>query len=230
MLPCKNVRMNQPRALVPAFIMLLLALSISPMCLADSDLVLPEGTRITLQLNNQLSTKTNSEGDSFDAVVMVPVYLGDRMVIPKGSVVAGSISRIIRPGRFKGKAVMNLLFQTISIPGRGKMPITATLVKVDPEGNAGIRSEGTVIGEGSAGSDMAKVITPGLVGAGIGTLAGGGKGAGIGAGVGGAIGRATVFTSRGKDIEVMRGSTLDISLDRPLVLSSEGGGTAARNR
>jgi hypothetical protein len=229
MVPCKNGEMKRFRRLTPG-LMVLLALAISPICLANSDTVIPEGTRITLQLNDYLSTKTNSEGDSFDAVVMIPVYVGDRMVIPKGSVVTGSISRIIRPGRFKGKAVMNLLFQSIKIRGRGQMPIVATLVKVEPEGNGEISSEGSVRGEGSAGSDIAKVITPGLVGAGIGTLAGGGKGAGIGAGVGTAIGLATVFTSRGKDLEVRRGSTLDISLDRPLTLPSGEEGAAARTR
>jgi hypothetical protein len=229
MLQCKNGKMKRLRRLTPGFVFLL-ALTTSPICLANSDTVIPEGTRITLQLNDQLSTKANSEGDSFDAVVVIPVYLGDRMVIPKGSVVTGSISRIIRPGRFKGKAVMNLVFQSINIRGRGQMPIFATLVKVDSEGNGGIGPEGSVTGEGSAGSDIVKVITPGVVGAGIGTLAGGGKGAGIGAGVGTAIGLATVFTSRGKDLEVRRGSTLDISLDRPLTLSSGEEGATVRTR
>jgi hypothetical protein len=125
---------------------------------------------------------------------------------------------------------MNLLFQSITIPGRGQIPIVATLVRVDPEGNGGIRSEGSLEGESSTGSDVGRVITPGLAGAGIGTVAGGGKGAGIGAAVGAAVGLATVFTSRGKDLEVRRGSTLDISLDRPLTIPSEGEDTAARNR
>jgi hypothetical protein len=229
MLLCKNKEMKQFRSFTLG-LALMLALAMCQVCLAGSDTVLPEGTKITLQLNDHLSTKANSEGDSFTAVVMFPVYLGDRMVIPKGSVVKGSISRIIRPGRFKGKAVMNLLFQSIDIPGRGQLPIVAALDKVDPEGNGGIGSEGSITGEGSAGSDIAKVITPGVVGAGIGTLAGGGKGAGIGAGVGAAIGLATVFSSRGKDLEVRRGSTLDISLDRPLTLPFVEDGAAARTR
>lgn len=201
---------------------LIFVLLLSPIAQAAADIVLPEGTRITLQLNNTLSTKTNSEGDAFTAVVTMPVYLGNQMVIPKGSVVNGSISRILRPGRFKGKAIMNLIFQSISIPGRGQMAIAATLVRVDAEGNRGIHSEGRIEGENSAGSDIGKVAAPGLAGAGIGTIAGGGKGAGIGAGVGAAVGLATVFTSRGKDIEVQRGSSLDILLDHPLTISSEG--------
>jgi len=201
-----------------------------PISLAAADTVLPETTRITLQLNKHLSTKVNSEGDSFTAYVTIPVSLGQRIVIPKGSVVTGSVSRIIRPGRFKGKAVMNVLFQSIEIPGRGQLPIAASLARMDQEGNGGVRSEGTVEGEGSAGSDIGRIVMPGIVGAGVGTLAGGGKGAAIGTGIGAAIGLATVFATRGKEIEVPRGSTLDIILDKPLVIPSEEDDAAAGTR
>ncbi len=197
---------------------------------AALDITVPEGTVIGLQLNNNLSTKTNSEGDSFTAVVMTPIFLDDQIAIPKGSIVTGSISRILRPGRFKGKAVLNLLFQSIDIPGRGQLPIVATLVSVDSEGNEGVHSEGGIEGKSSRKGDTAKVIAPGVAGAAIGTLAGGGKGAGVGAGVGIAVGLASVFTSRGNDIELSKGSTLDISLDRPITLSSEGENAINRNR
>ena len=192
-----------------------------PQVLLSADMTLPEGTRVYLQLNTPLSTRTSSEGDTFTAVVTEPVSIGEKIVIPKGSDVTGSVSRIQRPGRFKGKAVMTLQFQSISIPGRGQLPIVASLIGVDREGNRGINDEGTIVGEGSEGRDAGRVIVPGLAGAGIGTLAGGGKGAGIGAGVGVSIGLASVFTSRGKDIEIRRGATLDISLDKPLVIPPE---------
>ena len=208
----------------------MLALSMQPVSLAAADTVLPETTRITLQLNKHLSTKVNSEGDSFTAYVTIPISIGQRIVIPKGSVVTGSVSRIIRPGRFKGKAVMNVLFQSIEIPGRGQLPIAASLARMDQEGNGGVRSEGTVEGEGSAGSDIGRIVMPGIVGAGVGTLAGGGKGAAIGTGIGAAIGLATVFATRGKEIEVPRGSTLDIILDKPLVIPSEEEDAAAGTR
>lgn len=197
---------------------------------AASDIAVPEGTVIGLQLNNHLSTKTNSEGDSFTAVVTTPIFLDDRLAIPKGSTVTGSISRILRPGRFKGKAVLNLLFQSIDIPGYGQLPIVATLVNVDSEGKESVHSEGGIEGKGSRKGDTVRVIAPGVAGAGVGTLAGGGKGAGIGAGVGIAIGLASVFTSRGNDIELNKGSTLDISLDRAITLSSKGENAANRNR
>ena len=212
----KNNKMKQFCLYKLGIIALLFALQTTELSQAG-DFVLPEGTRIILQLNNQLSTKSSNEGESFTAYVIAPVMYLDRMIIPKGSIVNGSISRIIRPGRFKGKAGMFLLFQSISIPGRGLTPITASPIKINAEGNNTIRSEGKIEGEGSVGNDVQKTLTPGLAGAGIGAIAGGARGAGIGAGAGVAI--ATVFTSRGKDLELRRGATLEISLDRPLSIA-----------
>ncbi len=229
MSPCNN---NKMRRVSPFLLssLLLTALLMQSASIAASDTVLPEKTRITLQLNNKLSTRVNSEGDAFTAYVTAPVLIGDKIVIPKGSVVTGSISRIIRPGRFKGKAVLNVLFQSIEIPGRGQVPIAASLARMDADGEAGIRSEGTVVGEGSEGNDIGRVVMPGIVGAGVGTLAGGGKGAAIGGGIGAAIGLAAVFATRGKEIEVPRGSTLDITLDKPLAIPPEETGFTAGNR
>jgi hypothetical protein len=208
----------------------MLAILLPSVSLPAADTILPEKTLITLQLNNPLSTRVNSEGDAFTAVVTSPVSVADRIVIPKGSEVTGSVSRILRPGRFKGKAVMNLLFQSISIPGRGQLPIAASLVGVNSEGSEKVRSEGTVEAGSSGTSDAGRVVIPGLAGAGVGALAGGGKGAAIGAGVGSAVGLAAVFATRGNEIEIRRGSTLDISLDQPLVISPRDEDLSDKNR
>jgi hypothetical protein len=227
MWPCNNESMKQRRSLTLG-LTLLLVLFLPPVSLASGDTILPEGTRISLQLNNGLSTKANSEGDTFKAIITEPVNIGDQVVIPKGSYVTGSISRIQRPGRFKGKAEMTLLFQSVSIRGRAQdLPIVASLVDVE---KVGINMEGTIEGESSEGRDAARVLTPTLIGAGIGGLTGGRKSAGIGAGVGAIVGLATVFTSRGKDIEIPLGSAMDIVLDKALTIPAETDGAAARVR
>lgn len=196
----------------------------------NSEITLNEGTHIALRLNDYLSTKLSNEGETFTAEVISPIYQGDRLVIPKGSSVSGSISRIVRPGRFRGKALMTVIFHSIRIPGRAEIPLVASLANVEPEGAIGLKSEGAAIeGEGSKGRDAARVAKPGLVGAGIGTLVNGSKGAAIGGGIGAVVGLATVFSTRGKDLEVRRGSTLDIVLDRPLVVAVEGEGVVARS-
>jgi hypothetical protein len=55
-----------------------------------SEIVVGEGTRMSLQLNDYLSTKLNNEGDTFTATVTAPIYLKDRLIIPKGSIISGS--------------------------------------------------------------------------------------------------------------------------------------------
>src|SRR5260370_42576815 len=54
-----------------------------------------------------------------------------------------------------------------------------------------------------------------------GRAAGAGKGAGIGAGVGAAAGLAAVLLTRGPELELPRGTTVDVTLDRPLYLDSD---------
>jgi hypothetical protein len=196
----------------------------------SAEAIIPQGTRISLQLSDGLSTKLNHEGDAFSAVTREPISVGDHLVIPKGSVVSGSISRIVRPGRFKGKAVMNLLFQSIRIPGHGQLAIVASLTGIDDEAGGTVYSEGRIEGKGSEGKDAAQVVKPGLIGGGIGGLTGGGKGAAIGAGVGAAVGLATVFGTRGKDLEFRRGISMEITLDRQLLVTPEGEGSTLRNR
>ncbi len=185
-----------------------------------TEIVLPEGTRISLALNDDLSTKQNHQGDPFTATVTNPVYLRERVIIPKGSTVAGSVCRILRPGRFNGKAQMNLMFSSIRLADSSKeLPITASLAPPpDKEGNTKPQGEGTLTADGSKGKDVAKVAAPTISGAGLGGIVGGGKGAAIGAGVGAAVGLASILAGRGKDLELRRGAAIDIQLDVPLTI------------
>jgi hypothetical protein len=191
---------------------------------------LGEGTRIVLRLNDYLSTKSNSEGDTFTAEVVVPVYQGEKLIIPKGSIVTGSVPRVLRPGRFRGKAELHLMFESIRVARRGPLALSASLASVDTEGNSGTKAEGSIEGEGSKGRDAGQVAKPGAAGAGIGALVGGGKGAAIGAGIGAAVGLATIFSTRGKDLELRRGTQLEIVLDRALVVPLEAELTGGHNR
>jgi len=205
---------------ISAKLLISMALLLAPaaaVAQSGGEWVLAEGTQLKLQLNDYLSTKLNNEGDAFTATVTEAVYIKERLAIPKGSTVSGSVSRVLRPGRFKGKAMMNLLFTSIHIPGAaGPLPMIATLVGLDPEGGARTQSEGTIQGPDSKGRDAVRVGAPTAGGAAVGGIVGGGKGAAIGAGVGAVIGLASVLSGRGKDLEIKKGSLMEIVLDRPL--------------
>ncbi len=202
MISCKNWGMNQRVRLGP---LLALALLTSAVCAAAGDAALPRGTRITLQLNHTLGTRSSGEGDPFTAVVTTSVYRQGRIAIPKGSVVGGSVARVLRPGRLKGKALLDLEFQSISIPGRGEREIVATLLRIDAEGGAnraGTEKANRALPAGGAGDDARR----------------------DGARRDGALSvgeQGSVFSSQGRDLEIPRGSTLDILLERPLPIPGE---------
>ncbi|NLV30687.1 MAG: hypothetical protein GXY47_05970 [Acidobacteria bacterium] len=184
--------MKKSFGLIPVLVSALLASGISA---AATDAVLPRGTRITLQLNNTLGTRSSGEGDPFTAVVTTPVYHKGGIAVPKGSVVGGSVARVVRPGRLKGKAILDLQFRSISIPGRGEREIAALLVRIDAEGSPESSS-----GRGKEGAPPSGA-------------------AGDAPRVGD---RGSVFSSEGRDLEIHRGSTLDILLERPLPIPTEG--------
>ncbi|NWG12594.1 MAG: hypothetical protein HXY20_03570 [Acidobacteria bacterium] len=182
-----------------------------------TEITLTEGTLLSLELNDYLSTRLTTEGSPFTATVNVPLYYSERLAVPKGSLVSGTVSRVVRPGRFRGKAILYLSFQFIRIPGRGELPIVASLSRVNThDGGAEVVVESGVRSESSAGKEARQVGVPMMSGAGIGAVAGGRRGAVVGSGIGGAAGLATVFTTRGKDLEMRRGSIMEIRLDRPL--------------
>jgi hypothetical protein len=83
--------------------------------------------------------------------------------------------------------------------------------------------ENTIEQASSKGQDVARILILAGSGAALGAtldrglLTGGGaKGPGIGAGVGAAVGLATVLLTRGKEVELRQGATLDVVFDRPV--------------
>jgi hypothetical protein len=78
-----------------------------------------------------------------------------------------------------------------------------------------VGAENTVEQAPGRGQDAERIAILAGSGASIGGIADRGwKGAGIGAGVGSAVGLATVLLSRGKEVELRQGSTLEVVFDR----------------
>jgi hypothetical protein len=64
----------------------------------------PADTTIPLVLKNTISSRTASVGQAIYCETIYPITVGDRIVIPTGSYVKGSVTQVIRPGHVKGKA------------------------------------------------------------------------------------------------------------------------------
>ena len=177
--------------------------------------VVPAGTVIPITLTSRVSTKDSRDGDGIYGRTTFPITINNKIVIPEGSYVRGKISEIRRPGRVKGKGELALNFQTLVLPSGITIPIYTSL---GGTGGAGERKgEATVQGDSSKGEDAKTVERTTVEGAGIGAIgARTVKGAGVGGAGGAAAGAAAVLLTRGQDLVLGPGTTLEIVLDRPI--------------
>ena len=177
-------------------------------------LVVPEGTVIPVSLINEISTKNAEAGNGVYAQTIFPVTVDNEIVIPVSSYVRGRIVNATRPGRVTGKAELTINFHTIILPSGLTLPVFGSLGGVG--GVAERNGEATVSGDSSKGEDVGTVAQTAGTGAVIGAIGGGDKGVAIGGGAGAATGIAQVLLSRGNDLTLPRGTTIEVVLDRSL--------------
>jgi len=128
------------------------------------------------------------------------------------------VTRSTRSGRVKGTAELSMRIDTLTLAsGRVIKLAPPSLASVDSDGTdqkvAG--KEGEIKQGTSHGEDAAKIATTAGAGAMIGGIADHSwHGAGIGAGVGSGVGLATVLLTRGHEVELKQGSTVDVVFDR----------------
>ncbi|HLM56922.1 MAG TPA: hypothetical protein VK422_12460 [Pyrinomonadaceae bacterium] len=170
-------------------------------------------TVLTVELLNRLSTDVSQVGDRFQARVVEPRDL-------EGAVISGTLAQIERPGKASGRALLQLKFDHIRLPGASApTEFNGQVIEVLPGAETGVGEvdpEGGVRGKNSTKEDVAKVGAAAGIGAIIGAIAGGGKGAAIGAVIGGGAGAGGVMTQRGKEIRLEQGQQLRVRSSRPL--------------
>ncbi len=189
---------------------------------SSSKLMIPAETTIPLALKNTISSRTAYVGQAIYCETVYPITVGNRIVIPAGSYVKGAVTQVIRPGRVKGKAQLGLRFESLTLPNGTTRPMRATLSSFAGNGKQGFhREESKIEGESSKGEDAGRVAQTTVTGAEIGVIAGAanrsvGKGLGIGSAAGAAGGLIWVLATRGKDILLPPGTSLELQLGAPL--------------
>ena len=184
-------------------------------------IIVPAGTKLPLILHNAITTRNAHPGDPVYFETLFPIVLNDKIVIPAGSYVQGEITEAKRPGRVKGTGELRVRLETMILPNGYTVHFGAVPTNAGTGGNESVDKEGTIHGDTDKADDAATIIEDTGIGTAIGTVAGrSGEGAGIGAGVGLAVGLATVLLTRGPELELPRGTTLDVVLDRALLLDA----------
>jgi hypothetical protein len=190
-----------------------------------SEYVVAAGTHVLLRLTNPVNTKRTAAGDRIYLETAVPVFVNGRLIIPVGSYVSGTVTDSKRAGRVKGKSSLTLEYDSLTLRSGTSRDLRSRPDSVDSRGNLD-KSEGTITGDSNKGGDAGRVAQTTAAGTGVGAIAGGaaghlGMGAGIGAAGGAAAGLASVLGTRGPDVVLPAGTTMDMVLDRDLHYTDE---------
>jgi type IV secretion system protein VirB10 len=185
------------------------------------------GTKIPLTLLNSISSKQTAEGDRVYLETVFPVLVNGKIVIPPGSHVMGTVTRVKRPGRIKGRGELYLRFDSLILPNGVTRDFRARIGGMDGGGNNELdRDEGKVKGGGSKGEDARDIAQSAQLGTMVGGLGGavaGRPGTGLAAGAAGgtAAGLLGVLLTRGPDVLLTKGSMVEMVLDRQLLFGEK---------
>jgi hypothetical protein len=187
---------------------------------AQTGITVAAGTQIPLRLAQGISTKNAKVGDAVYAETVFPVTANDRIIIPAGTYVQGRITEIKRPGRVKGKAELLMHFTTIIFKSGYTVMLPGAVENVPGAEQQRVKGEeGTIQQEGNRVKDVETVGKATAAGAGVGSIAARSvKGAGIGGAAGAAAGLGWVLLTRGPDVNLPPGTSVQMVLQRSLTL------------
>jgi|WetSurMetagenome_2_1015567.scaffolds.fasta_scaffold168558_2 hypothetical protein len=159
-------------------------------------IMVPSGTPVAITVNTKLSSETAQVGDVWTGVVKDNVNVGEKTVIPAGSVVNGTVTEVKTAAK-GDRAELALAVSSITVEGRA-VPVHASTEPIIA-GSTRARNVGAVAGGAAAGA---------LIGRAVG---GSGKGALIGGLIGGAAAGGAVAKSKGYQVVLKEGTELTFS-------------------
>ena len=186
---------------------------------AKPTLTIPAGTRVPLSLKQAISTKTAKDGDPVYAETAFPFVVNDRVVIPAGTYIQGKIERVQRGGHVKGRAELLIHFTSMIYPSGYTVMLGGSVENTPGAEKTTMKDkEGTIRQDSETGRNAKSAAEGAGTGAVIGAVTNGGKGAGIGAGVGGVAGLAIGMLSRGADVRLQPGTSIEMEIQRDVTV------------
>ena len=177
------------------------------------------GTHFLVRLDQEMNTGKDKVSKKFEVKTMEPLEFSSGYVLPAGARIIGHISRI-EPGGLTGRARLWLTFDDIDTR-RGTLPIVAEVSSVPGEYSvrSGESKEGEIEARAGKGTQVAEATAAGAaMGSAAGVSAHNGKAAAMGAAAGGVV-AFLVSSGFGQEIDLPKGTKLELVLDRPLYLT-----------
>ncbi len=156
----------------------------------------PTGSVVHARLVTPLSSSTAKKGDAVEALITEPLVVSDRLILPEGSVIKGSVMQVQRARRLARNGQLRILFHQVAPPNGLEQRVETSLegvavakgehLKLDAEGGAQVTTPRTrYLTTGIAVMLAASQASPGDRDAGRGGASGGEAGGSAASGASG---------------------------------------------
>jgi hypothetical protein len=171
------------------------------------ELTVPADAVLGLQIERTISSEVARVEDRVEARVTRDVRVADRVAIPAGSMVQGSVMEVERGGKVKERAKLGIRFHTVVLADGTRLAIkTDSVVR---EGASPSSESAAKIGGAAAGGAI------------LGAILGGGKGAVLG-GMAGAAGGTAATMAGGRNPAILpAGTTVSVRVQQPVSVTVE---------
>lgn len=167
----------------------------------------PEGTHLSVTIDETLVSNKNQAGDSFAASISEPVVVEGKTVIPKGAHVVGRVTDAKESGRLHAPARLAITLTSVEVGGKTYELETNSFGK---SGKGHGERNAEFIGGGAAAGAL------------LGGILGGGKGAAIGAAAGAGAGTAGAAATGKKEITIPAEARIKFQLLKPVEIKVKG--------
>ncbi|MCR4880700.1 MAG: hypothetical protein K6A44_01930 [bacterium] len=117
---------------------------------------IPAGTVIPVKLETAISTTYVDTGDQFTAILPADVLVGDKILLPAGSVIRGTVGKTKKANFCRKEAQIMLIFDHIVTPAGKQLPIYAYMT-----GYSNVNYEGYITGGTSYAKEFKKDASKG---------------------------------------------------------------------
>ena len=195
-------------------------------------ITIPAGTKIPLSLAQAISTKNAREGDAVYATTAFPFVMDNKVVIPAGAYIQGTISHVERAKHGSGRAEILMHFTSIIFPSGYTVMLPGSVENTPGADNKSVKDEeGTIQQDKDTGKKVEDAARNGVYGTMGGATAGGLatgslNGARVGAGAGAAAGIAWALLKRGADVKMDVGTSIEMEIQRAITVDGSRIGVA----
>ena len=113
---------------------------------SSSLLTVPAETEASIVLLSGIHTKITQVHDAVEGQLLRPVYVGDQLALPQGTLLYGRVTNVRAAGRMHRPAEIGFRFDEVSLPSGEIEPVTARLAALENPGLMRLDREGDLKG------------------------------------------------------------------------------------